>query len=284
MHCPRRTPSDGEPTCYTGHPRSHLILYSFGVLKFSTALGGGMAKIADRTLYAKMRQLSQADPVQDTQQYARNVKKYFYLYWLLNVPYVIKPLMYLVRLFRLNHMEFVVNRLRAFTTVPKPEELFLSLRRQPCRPLLAFLLHRFRTYDYEHLRTQKQAGLYVIERLSQTPGLRFVGTRCPMQNFWLFPMLVAKPDLFVRLLSQQHVDAYRDSTQLNVITKQLTDTDNLPVSIDENHKCPNAEHLIEHVIYLPVHCYVPRNVLDQLVTVVQRTAKQVDQYHLRSKL
>ncbi|CAF1133338.1 unnamed protein product [Adineta ricciae] len=284
MYCPTNLFADHHPTCYTGHPRSHLILYSFGVLKFCTSLGGGIAKISDYNLYQKMRDIFNQDPIQSIEQYATNVKKYFYLFWLLNVPYVIKPLMYLVRLFKINHMEFVVSRLRAFTKPPKPEELFLSLRRQPCRPLLAFLAHRFQTYDYQHLQMQKQNALYVINQLNKTPNIQFIGLECPIKNFWLFPIIVSKPDIFVRMLSEHHIDAYRGTTQLNVITKQLTDTDNVPVSIDDCHKCPNAEYLIEHVIYLPVHCYVPKQVLDRLIKVVNQTARQIDQYHLRSKL
>jgi len=267
-----------------GHPRSHLTLYSFGVLKFCTALGGGLAKISDPNLYLKMSKIYHQDPIQDTQQYLSNVKKYFYLYWLLNVPYVIKPLMYIVRLFNLNHMEFVVNRLRAFSKRPNPEELFLSLRRQPCRPLLAFLYHRFQTYNYNNLQMQKDKAIYVLNRLQTISSIQLIGMKCKLKNFWLFPIIVSKPDLFVKILSKYHIDAYRGTTQLNVITKLITETDNLPISIDDNHKCPNAEYLIEYVIYLPVHAYVPKQVLNQLIDIVARTAKQIEQYHLRSKL
>lgn len=284
MYCPKRIENSIEPTCYMGHPRSHLILYSFGVLKFCTSLGGGFAKISDQNLYKKMSEIYQNDPRQDTEQYSINVKKYFYLYWVLNVPYIIKPLMYIVRLLNLNHMEFVVNRLRAFSKVPDKNQLFLSLRRQPCRPLLAFLYHRFQTYDYKNFQKQKQNALYVLNSLEKNSTIEFIGMNCQIKNFWLFPILVSKPDLFVKILSTHHIDAYRGTTQLNVITKQLTDTDNLPISIDDYHKCPNAEYLIEHVIYLPVHCYVPKQVLDQLIINVNRTAKQIEQYHLKSKL
>ena len=284
MYCPKRRESQLEPSCYMGHPRSHLILYSFGVLKFCTALGGGFAKISDRNLYEQMSTIYRQDPIQDVEQYSSNVKKYFYLYWLLNSPYVIKPLMYIVRLLNLNHMEFVVNRLRAFSKAPSAEQLFLSLRRQPCRPLLAFMHYRFQMYDYRVLQNQREKAMYVLNHLENNSSIKLIGMNCKLKNFWLFPIIVSKPDLFVRILSKNHVDAYRGTTQLNVITKQLTETDNLPVSINENHKCPNAEYLIEHVIYLPVHSYVPINVLDKLITIVNQTAKQVEQYHLQSKL
>ncbi|CAF1170560.1 unnamed protein product [Adineta steineri] len=284
LYCPTRIQNNSEPTCYMGHPRSHITLYSFGVLKFCTSLGGGLAKISDYNLYKKMSELYEKDPIQNTEQYYTNVKKYFYLFWLLNIPYVIKPLMYIIRLLNLNHMEFVVNRLRAFSKPPQPSELFLSLRRQPCRPLLAFLYHRFQTYDYEHLHKQKENAFYVINNLKQISTLQFIGMNCQLKNFWLFPILVSKPDLFVKILSKYHIDAYRGTTQLNVITKQLLDADNLPISIDDHHKCPNAEYLIDHVIYLPVHCYVPKYVLKQLIDIVNRTAQEIEQYHLRSKL
>lgn len=284
MYCPKRQEILSEPTCYMGHPRSHLVLFSFGVLKFCTSLGGGFAKISDENLYKKMSKIYQNDPIQDIELYSLNVRKYFYLFWLLNIPYVIKPLMYIVRLFHLNHMEFVVNRLRAFSKIPDKEQLFLSLRRQPCRPLLAFLYDRLNNYNYNNLNQQKQNALYVLNRLDKNLTMEFIGMNCQMKNFWLFPIIVSKPDLFVKILSKYHIDAYRGTTQLNVITKQLTDTDNLPISIDDKHKCPNAEYLIEHAIYLPVHCYVPKQVLDQLIFIVNRTAKEIQQYHLKSKL
>jgi perosamine synthetase len=285
LYCPKRIDNNLEPSCYMGHPRSHLILYSFGVLKFCTSLGGGLAKISDKNLYLKMSEIYHKDPVQQIEQYYSNVKKYFYFYWILNVPYVIKPLMSIVRLLNLNHMEFVVKRLRAFTKTPNTEELFLSLRRQPCQPLLAFLYHRLQTYDYNHLRIQKENALYVLNNLQTNSIIKFIGMNVKIKNFWLFPIVVCQPDLFVKILSKYHIDAYRGTTQLNVITKQLTDTEeNLPISIDDHHKCPNAEYLIEHVIYLPVHCYVPKHVLNQLIAIVNRTAKEIEKYQLRSKL
>jgi perosamine synthetase len=124
----------------------------------------------------------------------------------------------------------------------------------------------------------------VLNNLDTKCNIKLLGMNSQLKNFWLFPIIVSKPDLFVKILSKYHIDAYRGTTQLNVITKQLTGTDNLPISIDDNHKCPNAEYLIEHVIYLPVHCHVPKQVLKQLIDIVNRTAKQIDQYHLKSKL
>ena len=284
MFCPLR-PSTVEPTCYMGHPRSDLILYSFGVLKFCTALGGGMAKISGRDLHERMAKIYADDPVQDKEQYRLNVQKYFSFYWILNVPHVIKALMHVVRLFRLNHMEYVVHQLRAFNKSPTPDELFRSLRRQPCRALLAFLQQRLETYRVEHLRVQRVKAMYVIDRLVPRASLRVVGLQPTIRNFWLFPLVVSKPDLFVQMLSKYHIDDYRGSTQLNVITKLLVDTDPKPEPIDDRtHRCPNAEHLIEHVIYLPVHCHVPESVLDQLINIVNRISEQLDAYPLRSKL
>ena len=134
------------------------------------------------------------------------------------------------------------------------------------------------------MNEQKSKCLYVLNRLEKNPNIKFIGMNCKLINFWLFPIIVSKPDLFVKLLSKYHIDAYRGTTQLNVITKLITDTDYLPISIDNYHKCPNAEYLIENVIYLPVHCYVPKQVLDQLIEIVNKIAKQIEQYHLKAKL
>lgn len=273
LYCPRN--DNRLPTCYMGHPRSHLILFSFGVLKFCTALGGAFAKTFDRQLYEQMSNIYQSDPIQSTEQYLSNVRKYFYLYWLLNVPYVIKPVMSIVRLFRLNHMEFVIDRLRAFSTIPDAEQLFILLRRQPCRALLAFMFYRFQTYDYRILEEQREKALYVVNQLQKNVHIQLIGMKCQLKNFWLFPIIVSKADLFVQILSRHHIDAYRGTTQLNVITKLFPQT---------NHACPNGEYLIDNVIYLPVHSHVPKQVLDRLIQIVHQTAQQIEQYYLKSKL
>ena len=274
LYC-RRKDEHLPATCYMGNPRSHLILFSFGVLKFCTALGGGFIKTPDRNLYEQMSKIYQSDPIQSTEQYSSNVWKYFYLYWLLNVPYVIKPVMFIIRLFRLNHMEFAINHLRAFSTTPNAEQLFILLRRQPCRALLAFMFYRFQTYDYRILEEQREKCMYVINQFRKNVHLQLIGMNCQVKNFWLFPIIVSKPDLFVRILSRHYIDAYRGTTQLNVITKLLPQT---------NHSCPNGEYLIENVIYLPVHSHVPKQVLDRLIAIVNQTAQQIEQYSLKSKL
>ncbi|CAF5128296.1 unnamed protein product, partial [Rotaria magnacalcarata] len=73
MYCPKGIHSANEPSCYMGHPRSHLVLYSFGVLKFCTALGGGLVKISDHNLHRKMSEIYRSDPIQNTEQYLSNV-------------------------------------------------------------------------------------------------------------------------------------------------------------------------------------------------------------------
>lgn len=234
-----------------------------------------MVKIIDKQLYERMLNISNQDPIQDTTQYEANCKKYFLLYWLLNVPSVIRPLMHVIRAFKINHMEHVIRRLRAFDKSPDKDELFAYLRRQPCRPLLMFLNYRFKNYTSQHLLVQRHKAMYVMERLQKTIGIRSVGTSCLLKNFWLFPIIVDAPDLFVQHLAKSHVDAYRGTTQLNVITK-LIDND--------KYRCPMGEYLIENVIYLPVHCYVPQTVLDQLIQTVINVAEQISQYALRSKL
>ncbi|CAF1240221.1 unnamed protein product [Didymodactylos carnosus] len=285
---------ENQKLCYLGHPRSHLVMFSFGVLKFCTALGGGLVKISNYDLYMRMKTLYENDPVQITEQYYLNVKKYFYLYWLLNIPHIIKPLMYIVRYFQINHMEYAIERLRAFSKTQSTEQVFSYIRRQPCKALLVFLLKRFQSYDYELIDIQREKALYVLRHLNESNSLKFVGMNASVRNFWLFPIIVQKPDLFVRLLSKSHIDAYRGTTQLNVATKQLTGTsivlpssnDSVPTNISEQqiYSCPKAENLIDHVIYLPVNRLVPYNVLDQLINVVNNIAKQIDQYAIKSKL
>ena len=137
------------------------------------------------------------------------------------------------------------------------------------------MFYRCQTYYYRMLEEQREKALYVSNYLEKNLNIQLIGMKCQLKNFWLFLIIVSKPDLFVRILSQHHMDAYRGTTQLNFVTKLVTDT---------NQSCPNAEYLIENVIYLPVHCHVPKEVLDRLIQIVNQTTEQIEQYYLRTKL
>jgi dTDP-4-amino-4,6-dideoxygalactose transaminase len=61
---------------FAGHPEADACMFSFGVIKSTTALGGAVLKIRDRNLLERMRKTQAAYPAQKRRFYFRRVIKY----------------------------------------------------------------------------------------------------------------------------------------------------------------------------------------------------------------
>lgn len=173
---------------YLGHKDSDLALFSFGPIKYETAFGGGIAKVRDSEIFAKMLDIYKGDPVQPQLEYLKKVLKYAFVYMFLNCPRVIKPTVYASRLLNIDHKKYAISMLRGF-----PDRLMERLRHQPCSALLAMMRLRFMEYDLAQHQMTNVKHEYVGERLP-TKAVS-VGTKADVRNHWLCPIIV------VRLLS-----------------------------------------------------------------------------------
>ena len=168
---------------HTGHPKSDISLFSFGAIKFITAFGGAIAKIADPEIHRQMVELYSTYPYQTRSDYMTRVLKYSLVYTLLNCPRVVKPAMYLARTLGIDHKKHVVKMLRGF-----PNKLIKKIRHQPATPLLAMMLHRMQVFHGSEMTMTKVKGDYVSERLME--NVTQVGAKADRKNYWLFPIVV----------------------------------------------------------------------------------------------
>ena len=171
------------------HPATDIALFSFGVIKFSTAFGGAIAKVKDEGVYEKMVQIYNQCTTQRRREYLRKILKYFFVYIFLNVPSIIKPAMYLTRTFNIDHKKIVVTLLRGF-----PDQMMQRIKQQPSTALLYMLRERFRTFSHSDFNNGQVKGEYVRERLPWDTTL--VGTQAIVNNYWLFPILVVSLSCF----------------------------------------------------------------------------------------
>lgn len=242
---------------WLGNPRTDLALFSFGVIKPSTAFGGAIAKIRDDELCEKMSRQNYAYPVQKQREYFKKLTKYFLVYLLLDCPQMVKPAMWLTRTFNIDHKRYVIKMLRGF-----PSDMVLRIRQQPSAALLYTLLHRLKNFKQAEFKTSNIKGEYVRERLPDCVTL--VGGECSVNNYWLYPILVENPDTIVKILNAMGIDAYRGATQLNIIEPEKWNP-HLDYFAPLIHYYPHeARYLIDHVVYLPVNKSVPFHVLDQI--------------------
>ena len=167
------------------HPLTDLGLFSFGIIKFSTAFGGAIAKVRDESVYNKMEEIYNQYTTQKRQEYLKKILKYFFVYLFLDVPSIVKPGMILTRTFGIDHKKIVVNLLRGF-----PDRMMQRVRQKPSTALLHMLRERFRSFSQSDFDNGQVKGEYVRERLPWDTTL--VGTQAPVNNYWLFPILVVR--------------------------------------------------------------------------------------------
>lgn len=245
------------------HPLTDIGLFSFGIIKFSTAFGGAILKIKDENTYNKMEELYNRYATQNRREYLKKILKYFFVYIFLDVPSIIKPAMVLTRTFGIDHKKIVVNLLRGF-----PDQMMQRIQKKPSSALLHMLRERFRSFSQSDFENGQVKGEYVRERLPWDTTL--VGTQATVNNYWLFPILVENPDNVQKLLNAYGVDAYRGATQLNIIEPEIDPTSATKLSQSDPGYPSEARYLIDHVVYLPVHKNVPFHVLDRICLCLRK--------------
>ncbi|XP_041375003.1 uncharacterized protein LOC121387841 [Gigantopelta aegis] len=256
-----------------GHPKSDIALFSFGLIKYYSSFGGAIAKIREPDIFEMMSTDYQKCPVQSHTTYFTKLLKYSIVYLCLNCPSFIGPGYLVMKGVGINHnaiKHLVVNLSRGF-----PGQLLVNIRKQPSTALLSLMVERQSGFSQKEIDLCRVKGEYIHARLPDS--LEVVGSKCDVNNYWLFPILVEDPDDFMETLNSLGVDAYRGATQLNLI-EPSNGAAMLHPSASMNQLYPHeAKYMIDHVVYLPVNKSVPFHILDRqlhLVRMALRMRKQ----------
>lgn len=224
---------------FRGHPEADVSCFSFGSIKFATALGGALLRLRDPQLSDCLRQIQSTYPVQDSQNYTRRLLKYLGLKTLSSRP-GFTAFMWGCRRLGMDYDRLLNQSVKGFPQ----DELIWRLRHQPCAPLLALLRHRLQGYSEERLGGQTHRGQRRIQLLQEyCPQIQVPGVAASPNMHWVVPILAQDPKLAIATL----VDAGFDSTQGNSMTV---------VDPPETHlewEPRNTREIFQHLLYLP--CY-----------------------------
>ncbi|ATQ42238.1 DegT/DnrJ/EryC1/StrS family aminotransferase [Caulobacter mirabilis] len=214
---------DGRLTASDGADAS---LYSFGPIKTATALGGAVALFADPDLARRVRARLDACPEPAAGWWRKRALKHAVLK-ALSLP----PLYGLARLAIAaagRDPEAVIGAAaRGF----RSGDLLPQLRRRPPKAMLALLARRLARGAAPLERTARARR--VLWRLP--PRIPVPGRDLASHAWWLAPVLPRHPDLFAQRLRDAGFDATRGATSLRALPG-----------------APNAAHLIDMVVYLPL--------------------------------
>lgn len=226
-----------------------VALWSFGPIKTTSALGGGVVAIRDAALAARMEALEIGYPVQPRSRFALRVLKYAAM----KAVSARWPFGLIVRALSwagVDHAVWLAARVRSFDDAG----LLPALRRRPSAPLLALLARRLRRFDASRATRQRRRGLALESRIAGR--VRVVGTKTAWRGFDLFAVLTA--------------DALKLEAALRARGFDAGTRGNLAV-LGPREGTPGARRLFEHAVFVPLYDAMPDGEVHRLGDVLGQT-------------
>ncbi len=235
---------------YKGHDEADVSMFSFGPIKTATALGGGVFRIKDESLLARMRELQAAYPVQSRWFFLKRVL-FYTLLKILGGKLAFGIFVRACRLLGKDFDEVLNGSIRNFPE----DEFFASLREQPSFPLLRLIARRLRSYRNEDLDRRAARGALLASLL---PLEHCPGTAASAHSYWVFPLRVDDPPRIVAGLREAGFDSTADSSM-----QPVEATDGRPEAAPET-----ARTLLKSAIFLPLYGEIPESEIHRMASLL----------------
>jgi len=240
---------------YRGDPRAAASMFSFGLIKTATALGGALLAVREPPLAARMRTALERWPAQGRRAFFAKTAKAAALKALsARPPYAL--ITGLVAATGRDH-DLLVNRLaKGF-----PGPGFLErIRHRPAPPLAALAARRLSRYDPGRLARRAAAGTMLAAALP--PPVARPGSAAPHATYWVFPVLSDDPERTRRALARAGFDATRGDSLIAVEP---------PAGRPETEPV-RARDLLSRTVYAPLYPELPASALERLAAVLAADA------------
>jgi len=238
-------------SAYRGLLGADANLFSFGPIKTATALGGALLRVRDPRLLQKMRDRQAEYPVQSRLAYARRLVKYA------GLKFLSHRLLYGLLFRACSVAGCDPDRLiRSMARNFGGGDLMARLRRKPPGALLALLRRRVQTYDDRRLAARAARGRLLADLLPRSVFMP--GSEAETHSYWVFPIVVEKPDRLIAALRSRGFDA----TQAHSLTV-------VRPSAEQGHRGNlEAERMLRHVVFLPCCPEMPLSEIERMAEVI----------------
>jgi perosamine synthetase len=239
----------------TGDPLADVSMFSFGVLKTATALGGAMLTVREPALLAHMRAVHDGWRVQKRSSHLkRMVQTSAFVALTRPAPYSL--LARLAPVFGIDFDRLVNSAARAFPA-SSTDELVARLERRPGAPLLTLLVHRLATFDHVRLMARAAAGEHLTRLL---PRRWHVGGAALDHSHWLFPVVSDDADELIATARASGFDAARSASSVKAVAAPPNRPDLEPVW---------ARHVMSRLVFLPAYPELPDGALERLASALE---------------
>jgi len=223
---------------FTGHPNADVSMFSFGLIKTSTAFGGALLTIRDPALLDSIRSIHSLYPAQPASKFWLRVAKYALFKAIMDNDLLYGAFLGVLSLGGVNHHAIIRKLSRSFGR----ENLIVQIRQKPSAPLLQLLLHRVATFKFDRLERRQKMVEHVSSLFPE--NFRPIGFGQRHHVYWLCPIRAPRPDILIESLYLAGFDATDGSTSLAVISQKF------------EIKPERAQNIMKPMVYLPIdHCY-----------------------------
>jgi dTDP-4-amino-4,6-dideoxygalactose transaminase len=235
---------------WRGHARADVALFSFGLIKTATAVQGGILRVADATVRARMRTHQAGWPIQPRRDYLRRVVKACVLRALQSPRTFARFTRGCAR--RGKDLDQVLH---AATRGFPGADFLQRLRVQPCAPLLAALLRRLARPSCSEAVAKRAFG----EHLLADANLEFYGRAARERHHWVLALGCDEPAQLVTRLRAAGFDATARSSLVPVAPR--------------TGQPPSAnQRLLERLVYIPLALEATASERDELARLLRESA------------
>ena len=239
----------------SGDSLADVSMFSFGILKTSTALGGAMLTVRNPELLVRMRSIQLRWPVQKRIAHLKRiVQTAVFVAMTKPAPYAL--LARLAFALEIDFDRLVNSRARAFPA-GATDDLVRRLEHRPSAPLLKFLARRLNTFDHARLLARAVAG---EELAAMLPSGFHVGGLALDHTHWLFPIVAERPDQAIEMARAAGFDAARAASSVKSISAPAHRPDLEPVC---------AQAMMSRLVFLPAYPELPPGALETLASTVE---------------
>ena len=240
---------------YTGHPDADVSLFSFGPLKTATALAGGVLRVRDPDLFARLHANHERWPVQGRLDFFSRLCKYGTMKFF-GARWIYAHTRRAARLVVGDVDQLIQHSAKSFL-----EDEIVKLRKRPCTPLLALMARRITKFDHPRI-AQRTANGKLLTNLLRGHVVCPAAEEEP-HNYWLFPALVADSAKALTELAEAGFDATQVQS-MRAIEAPPDRPELDPMRIRE---------ALKHMILLPCYPGMPEAELRRMADVLIRVER-----------
>ncbi|PTQ95001.1 dTDP-4-amino-4,6-dideoxygalactose transaminase [Mucilaginibacter yixingensis] len=216
---------------YQGHPRTDVVMFSFGLIKTNTAISGAQLIINNPELSRKVIELINGLPVQPTRIFRKKLVKAL-LIKLLTERSVYTAFYHLIKLAGKDFDAVLSGFTRGFPGA----DLLQKINYRPCPANLKLLVRKIIGFDEATLDKRRNLAFDVTQCL---PENMRIGNGNKRHTYWVWPVVSNHPHRLIEHLRAQGFDATQKASSL--------------IKIEPDRPIANNDLVLEDLVYLPMY-------------------------------